>query len=200
MGRHRDYSYLISPEGLEIEIVEKEHSSFPPDLIRADSSFEVIYDGKVTYVDPVESCRVRFAESNDYITVHNLEDLSANDRKAMWFRKSELRRFRKKQEGGEWDKEEEQSLGTKALPTDDLQEALHQITSVAMVLEEQTRQRNEGLYDPYLLSWKYQGYVRRARHSVFISNLLREQEKTKKRGRPLKIITDGPVFTDIEKL
>jgi hypothetical protein len=198
-ARGRDYAFLISPEGLEVEVVEKAAQSSFLDMDHSESSFEVIFNGKATFVDNPIVGRVRFADHDEYYTVQGRDDLSPIERKAVWFRKSELRRMRKEHEAGARNRTVEVDSEEEPPKNDDLQEALHQLMAVSVVLEEQKRQREQSLSDPDLISEKYQTFVQRSRLSMFISNLVREEEKKLVR-RPLRIISDAPVLADVDSL
>ena len=190
---------MISPEGLEVEVVEKSQSSFP-DMDNSESSFEVIFNGKATFVDDPIVGRVRFANRDEYYTVQSRDDLSPIERKAVWFRKSELQRMRKEHEGGGRNRTVEVESSEDPPKNDELQEALHQLMAVSVVLEEQRRQRERRLNDPDLISEKYQSFIQRSRRSMFISNLVRAEEKKLVRFRPLSILSDSPVLTDVDSL
>jgi hypothetical protein len=190
---------MTSPEGLEVEIVEKSLSF--PDLFHSESSFEVIYNDKLPFVDcPVGAGRVRFADSNEYFTVQSRDDLSSEERRDIWFRKSELKQMRKEFEARSQNRVEDLDSEQEPPQNDELQEALHQLMALSVVLDEQRRQRDENFSDPDIISEKYQTFVRRSRHSMFISNLVRDEEKKQVRGRPLRLITDAPVLADTDSL
>jgi len=207
MGRDRGrdhYDYRISPDGVEVEIVVNTHSQAPiPDSSHSESSFEVVYDDKgttvTTYLEelPLLEGRVRFSDCDEYFTIQSREDLSPIEREAVWFRKSDLKRMRKEHERKAMNGITDSHSSKDPPQNDELQEALHQLMAVSVVLEEQRRQREENVHDPELLSDKYQTFIRRSRYSMFISNLVREEGK--KHGLrchlPLSRISDGPLMS-----
>lgn len=184
-----------------IEVIET--STFPYLKIHSsEASFELVYDLGKSSFDPSrkEEKRVRFAEEKEWFMIENRREIPSGDRHALWFRKSELKSMRKREDDGEVDAGYEQIIKNDPPQNDELQEALHQLMAVSVVLEEQARQREERISDPELISEKYRNFIQRSRRSMFISNLARIEEKKQAKGRPLQIITDESISINVESL
>ena len=100
----------------------------------------------------------------------------------MWFRKSDLKRMRKTFEERRGDAEYQATHREDPPLNDELQEALHQLMAVSVVLEEQERQRDLQINDPDLISDKYRQFVMRSRRSMFLSNLSRTNNERLRRS------------------
>lgn len=180
-----------------VEVVE----AFPDLKIHSsDSSFEVVYDLRKSPNHPAEGRNVRFSKQNEFFPVMSRDEISPSERESLWFRKAELKRMRKREEDRELDDGYEPVIENDPPQNDELQEALHQVMAVSVVLEEQSRQRKEHVYDPELISQKYKIFVERSRRSMFIANLARMEKKKKCHVRPLQIIPDHAVFADVDTL
>jgi hypothetical protein len=151
---------------------------------------------EVVYAPPEER-RVRFFQQVHFVTIRNREDISPAERETLWFRKTELKRMRRRDEEGEHDELYEQIVKQGPPQNDDWQEALLQLGAVSAVLDEQSRQRERQICDPELISRKYRSFVQRSGRSMFMANLAREEERRK---QPLKMITDSPLLETVDSL
>lgn len=154
------------------------------------SSFEVVYEDKPVVDGPTDcsaTCsepqRVRFSPHNEYFQIWNRSDITAEEKRAIWFRKSDLKKMRRSFNEGALDEEYLESKSQDPPENDELQEALHQLMAVSVVLEEQKRQNELQINYPDMISQKYQDFVKRSRRSMFLSNLLREQATREIHGR-----------------
>ncbi len=200
----RDSCYAASSAEFAVEIIEI--STCDDIKIQSSAScFEVVYDVDQVYFDFDEERRVRFSADNEYFTIINREEITPVERQALWFRKAELKRMRERDENRDGD-DMCQEINEDGAPhneaqDDELQEALHQLMAVSIVLDEQVRQRSEQICDPELIAEKYRKFVQRSRQSIFISSLAREWEKKHTQNlRSLQFVTTAPIFTETSKL
>ena len=198
---------LLEEGSIELIVVTETPTFADLKIQSSESSFEVVYDLEKTEFSlteesfhPADERKVRFSEQDECFTIPNRKGLSPSDREALWFRKAEMKRMRKREDNGEVDEEYEQFVTEEPPRNDELQEALHQLMAVSVVLDEQARQRREQICDPELISLKYRTFVERSRRSMFIANLAREEGDNQLQGKPLQIITDEPVQGSVDSL
>jgi len=155
-------------------------STLSPDLkIEASSSSYEVTLNKEPLASPHSV--VRFSIVNDLYPTISREQMSSTERRASWYKPSELKKMRRAFD--------DSMLGRGEQSDDDsfceIQRALHQLMAVSVVLDEQERQRKESDNDADLVSQKYQEFVRHSRGSIFVSKLVHKEQKRKERREPL---------------
>lgn len=182
----RDSFYLASSAEFAVEIIET--STIDGIKIQSSAtSHEVVYDPEPNPLDSGDERKrlVRFSTYDEFFIIMNRQEITPEERKAMWFRKAELKKMRNR-----FENEESDDATTRDPPQNDqLIEALHQLMAISVVLDEQARQRREQICDPELIAQKYRAFVQRSRQSLFIANLARdvEHKNTQKGSLQMKL-------------
>jgi hypothetical protein len=140
--------------------------------------------------------KVRFSEREEIFVIGNRKDISSKEKRKIWYRKSELRASYEQQEA---DGQHNTDIGATddfgawgshlvVTPRDgvyECQRAFHRLIAVSAVLDEQERQKMNGIQNSDLVSETYIESVSRSRQALFIAGLL-SQEKIRKYQRRLK--------------
>jgi hypothetical protein len=107
--------------------------------------------------------------------------MPSSEKKMIWYRHSDLKRMRLQQH-------DETTSWWEGPAEDDFNgclRRLHKLMATNVVLDEQKRQKKEGICDPMIMSQKYREFVFRARCTMFTSNLLKHKENGKKKKQDL---------------
>jgi hypothetical protein len=136
----------------------------------SDSSFEVELEhfNKLPQWDAPKQRRIRFSSDNETFLIVSRNEITSSEKKSSWYRRPELKQMRR-------DGEAEEDQGVECMRT------LHQLMATSVVLDEQERQKKQEVYDPILLSRNYIDFISRSRRSIFMTSLMKQQEKKSKK-------------------
>ena len=154
-------------------------------LQQSESSFDVQQFGKTCpnfasqSLQPVKL--VRFSLDIQSQDVPHRNDMSEREKKLLWYRTSDYKRIRRegqetvaKIRSGELCQDTNQHclLGLDSeMHAYARSRSLHKLMLLALVLEEQGRQKEEGINDPELLAQLVEDFCKRCRHASFVAGL-----------------------------